>query len=121
VGASGYLLKDVGSDALAEAVRAASRGESPLQPAIARKILMRLRASVQPAAADVVPALPTEGLTVCERDILRLLGAGATNREIANDLSLTEGNGEKLHLGAAGPRPVCATERRRRSLPSATA
>ncbi len=90
-GASGYLLKDVGSDALAEAVRAASRGGSPLQPAIARKILMRLRASVQPAGADVVPALTAKGLTVRERAILRLLGAGATNREIANDLSLTEG------------------------------
>ena len=42
-GASGYLLKDVGSDALADAVRAASRGESPLQPRVARKILRRLR------------------------------------------------------------------------------
>src|SRR5918912_4185313 len=38
-GASGYLLKDVGADALAEAVRAASRGEAPLQPSVARKIL----------------------------------------------------------------------------------
>src|SRR5947209_6280000 len=44
-GASGYLLKDVGSDALAEAVRAASRGEAPLQPSVARKILSRLRLS----------------------------------------------------------------------------
>src|SRR5262249_35009381 len=42
-GAAGYLLKDVGSDALADAVRAASRGESPLQPSVARKILQRLR------------------------------------------------------------------------------
>src|SRR6266702_3650187 len=45
-GASGYLLKDVGSDALAVAVRAASRGEAPLQPSVARKILGRLRAPV---------------------------------------------------------------------------
>src|SRR5919204_2814499 len=49
-GASGYLLKDVGSDALAEAVRAASRGDAPLQPSVARKILARVRAAV--------PALP---------------------------------------------------------------
>src|SRR6266581_315945 len=40
-GASGYLLKDVGSDALADAVRAASRGDSPLQPSVARKLLRR--------------------------------------------------------------------------------
>src|SRR5581483_853470 len=37
-GAAGYLLKDVGSDALAEAVRSAHRGESPLQPSVARKL-----------------------------------------------------------------------------------
>lgn len=44
-GAAGYLLKDVGSDALANAIRAAHRGESPLQPSVARKLLGRLRAS----------------------------------------------------------------------------
>jgi DNA-binding NarL/FixJ family response regulator len=44
-GASGYLLKDVGSDALADAVRAASRGDAPLQPSVARKILGRLRSA----------------------------------------------------------------------------
>src|SRR5215212_10213948 len=42
-GAAGYLLKDVGSDALAEAVRVAARGDSPLQPCVARKVLARLR------------------------------------------------------------------------------
>src|SRR5205807_4142896 len=44
-GASGYLLKDVGADALADAVRAASRGDAPLQPSVARKILARLRSA----------------------------------------------------------------------------
>lgn len=42
-GASGYLLKDVGSDALADAVRSASRGEAPLQPSVARSPARRLR------------------------------------------------------------------------------
>src|SRR5919198_2651850 len=54
-GASGYLLKDVGSDALAEAVRAASRGDAPLQPSVARKVLARLRspaAATRPQAAQ---------------------------------------------------------------------
>jgi DNA-binding NarL/FixJ family response regulator len=50
-GASGYLLKDLGSDALADAVRAASRGEAPLQPSVARKILGRLRSAAQSEAA----------------------------------------------------------------------
>jgi DNA-binding NarL/FixJ family response regulator len=93
-GASGYLLKDVGSDALAEAVRAAARGESPLQPSIARKVLRRLRsgvgaAAVSPAAAG--PGPDGEPLTHRELDVLGLLGTGATNREIAERLSLTEG------------------------------
>jgi DNA-binding NarL/FixJ family response regulator len=91
-GASGYLLKDVGSDRLAEAVRAASRGESPLQPSIARKLLKRLQGTPVPEGARGAP-LPggAEPLTARELDVLRLLGTGATNRDIADRLSLTEG------------------------------
>jgi len=90
-GASGYLLKDVGSDVLAEAVRAASRGDAPLQPSVARKILGRLRS---PAPAKSPPLLEPgtgEGLSDRELAVLRLLGQGAPNREIAEALALTEG------------------------------
>lgn len=90
-GAAGYLLKDVGSDALAEAVRAASRGESPLQPSVARKILRRLRLSGAAAAGMREQEAHAEGLTSRELDVLRLLGTGASNREIAERLFLTEG------------------------------
>lgn len=89
-GASGYLLKDVGSDALAEAVRAASRGDAPLQPSVARKILARLRAPA--GGAPRTAELPlTGGLSEREIAVLRLLGRGAGNREIAETLALTEG------------------------------
>jgi DNA-binding NarL/FixJ family response regulator len=86
-GACGYLLKDVGSDALADAVRSAASGDSPLQPSVARKLLKRLR---QPAAPAPVPVEATT-FTARDRDVLRCLAEGATNREIAAELSLTEG------------------------------
>ena len=88
-GASGYLLKDVGSDALAEAIRTAGRGESPLQPSIARKVLSRLRTAGPPEPpADLELVEP---FTKREQDVLRLLGSGATNRQIADTLCLSEG------------------------------
>jgi DNA-binding NarL/FixJ family response regulator len=91
-GASGYLLKDVGSDALADAVRAASRGEAPLQPSVARKILGRLRSAAPVAPPQsMLDSLVGEGLSERELAILRLLGRGAANREIAETLALTEG------------------------------
>jgi DNA-binding NarL/FixJ family response regulator len=90
-GASGYLLKDVGSDALADAVRSASRGEAPLQPSVARKILSRLRAPAPVGAAAAAGRLPLRHLSDRELAVLRLLGHGASNREIAEALTLTEG------------------------------
>jgi DNA-binding NarL/FixJ family response regulator len=90
-GASGYLLKDVGSDALAEAIRAAGRGESPLQPSVARKILRQLRTAPRAPRLATARDPILDLLTSRELDIMRLLGTGATNREIAQHLSLTEG------------------------------
>jgi len=90
-GASGYLLKDVGSDALADAVRAASRGDAPLQPSVARKILSRLRSPARVPVSRPVDAVKMESLSERELAVLRLLGRGAGNREIAESLALTEG------------------------------
>lgn len=90
-GASGYLLKDVGSDALAEAIHAAYRRESPLQPSVARKVLRKLRTGTAPTLEPSAAVVEDAALTDRETDVLRLLATGATNKEIAERLSLTEG------------------------------
>ncbi len=92
-GAVGYLLKDVSSDKLVEAIRAAARGESFLQPSIAAKVLAefnRLERTPSPAPTSPPPAL-AEPLSERELEILRLLAAGDSNKEIAAALYITEG------------------------------
>lgn len=89
-GAVGYLLKDVPSARLYEAIRAAARGESFLQPSIAAKVVaefarMGTRPSPPPQSALVEP------LSERELEILQHMAAGASNREIANTLYITEG------------------------------
>jgi DNA-binding NarL/FixJ family response regulator len=82
-GASGYLLKDAEADEVAAAVRAAYAGEVHLDPAVARLLTQRLRArKTEPDA--------TEPLTDRERDVLRLLGQGMSNKEIGSTLFITE-------------------------------
>jgi DNA-binding NarL/FixJ family response regulator len=87
-GAVGYLLKDVPSTRLVEAVRAAARGESFLEPSVAAKVVAEFArlASLAPAPAALV-----EPLSEREREILRRLAAGASNRAIAAELVLAEG------------------------------
>ncbi len=87
-GAIGYLLKDAPTDKLYEAIRAAARGESFLQPSVAARVVAEFaRLSEQsPSAASLA-----EPLSPREVEILRLLASGATNREIANQLVLAEG------------------------------
>jgi DNA-binding NarL/FixJ family response regulator len=81
-GASGYLLKDSDADEVSAAIRAAHRGELPLDPAIARGLTSSLRGE----SADG----PDAELTTRELEILRLLGAGKSNKEIAAELQISE-------------------------------
>jgi DNA-binding NarL/FixJ family response regulator len=81
-GASGYLLKDAEADEVASAVRAAHRGELQLDPALARRLLSSLWA----AQGDESKA----ELTPRELEIVRLLGAGKANKEIAGELAISE-------------------------------
>lgn len=81
-GALSYLPKTAGVDQVIEAVRAAARGESVLQPAATARLLRELR---RPAAAD-----PLSLLTPRETDVLKGLAQGRSNREIARALSVSE-------------------------------
>jgi DNA-binding NarL/FixJ family response regulator len=77
---------------LVAAIHAASRGESPLQPSIAAKLVARLRAEPPDvAAAETTSGVGAAELTERECEILRYLARGASNREIGEALYITEG------------------------------
>jgi DNA-binding NarL/FixJ family response regulator len=88
-GAVGYLLKDVSSDRLVEALLAARRGESVLQPSVAAKVVAQFaRLSDDPRPRPQPLVVP---LSDRELDVVRLLAGGSSNREIAQALFLAEG------------------------------
>jgi two-component system NarL family response regulator len=87
-GASGYLLKNVDPDYLIASVQQVQRGEVPIAPTMAAKILRELTA---PAESTV------QALTARERQVLELLAGGLANKEIAFQLKISE-NTVKNHL-----------------------
>ncbi len=100
-GAKGYLVKDADDDALLDAVRAVARGEAYLSPSVADAVLTDYRKHV---------TNPVDLLTTREREVLRLIAEGGTNKDIANQLNLSvytvEGHRgrlmEKLNLHSTG-------------------
>jgi DNA-binding NarL/FixJ family response regulator len=89
-GAVGYLLKDVASVQLVEAIRAAARGKSILDPSVAAKVIAEFtRVSSMVPSAQMEPLI--EPLTEREMEILALIAKGATNKEIASQLYIVEG------------------------------
>lgn len=88
-GAIGYLLKDTPSEELAAAIRAVHKGYTQLGPGLVEKIMAKV-----PAAAPVPPASPPSSwdeLTPREQEVLRMIAKGASNREIAKALYISEG------------------------------
>jgi DNA-binding NarL/FixJ family response regulator len=97
-GASGYLLKDIPLDEVAEAVRAVHGGQSLISPSMAGKLLTEF-ATLARRNADEPPQqqVPAPKLTEREMEVLRLVARGMNNRDIATELFISE-NTVKNHV-----------------------
>ncbi|MBW9111938.1 response regulator transcription factor [Microbacterium trichothecenolyticum] len=84
-GAAGYVLKDVGGSRLVDAIRSVARGRSLMSDSLVRRATEQLR---QRAGEDGDPRLGSLGLR--ERQILRLIADGLTNRQIGDELGIAE-------------------------------
>lgn len=84
-GATGYVLKQIGSDDLVKALEAVARGEALLDPAMMNKAFARLREAARRDRGDAFKMLTEQ-----EVKIITLVAHGQTNREIASELYLSE-------------------------------
>jgi DNA-binding NarL/FixJ family response regulator len=94
-GAVGYLLKDVSSEKLFEAIRTAARGEYFLQPSITAKVVSEFARIAPQHTGDTSPL--ADPLSSREMEVLKLVATGANNKEIAATLFIAEGT-VKNHL-----------------------
>ncbi|MFB8788370.1 MAG: response regulator transcription factor [Potamolinea sp.] len=84
-GATGYLLKDTPSEELAAAIRAVHKGYTQLGPGLFEKAMAKV------PLPSATPPATWDDLTPREQEVLRLIAAGASNREIAQTLYISEG------------------------------
>jgi DNA-binding NarL/FixJ family response regulator len=85
-GASGYILKQIGSEDLVKALEAVGRGEALLDPAVTQRVFQEVRRAVKEEEASAFAHLSQQ-----EKHVLLLVSEGKTNREIAKNLFLGEG------------------------------
>ncbi|MCC7451887.1 MAG: response regulator transcription factor [Anaerolineae bacterium] len=114
-GASGYVLKRIGSDDLVKTIQAVGRGESALDPAMTEAVFKEVRQAEKNKMAAVFADLSTQ-----EMRVLALIADGLTNREIAGQLFLGEGTVRnyvsnllsKLHLANRAEAAAFAVQHR---------
>ena len=94
-GATGYLLKDIAPDQLADSIRATASGQPQVSPALAPTLMGELSAVVRGAPAR--EAGPVTELTDREREVLGLVARGWSNRKVAEELFIAE-NTVKNHV-----------------------
>jgi DNA-binding NarL/FixJ family response regulator len=96
-GASGYLLKDIPLDEVAEAVRAVHGGQSLINPSMAGKLLTEFAALARRDEEERLQQVPAPKLTDREMEVLKLVARGMNNRDIAKELFISE-NTVKNHV-----------------------
>lgn len=92
-GAAGFVLKDAPGEEIVQATRAVAAGKGWLDPAVAPQVLEAYRTTLRPRPE------PSAELSLREREVLSLIGSGATNPEIAARLNIAEGT-VKTHVGS---------------------
>jgi len=96
-GASGYLLKDLPLDEVAETVRAVHGGQSLINPSMAGKLLTEFATLAKRDAEERAQQVPAPRLTEREMQVLKLVARGMNNRDIAKELFISE-NTVKNHV-----------------------